>query len=162
MTKVLYPGSFDPITKGHMNIIEQASELFDEVIIAILQNSKKTPMFTSEERYQMISEIYKHRENIKVILGTGASVDIALLNECKAIVRGLRGLSDYDYEVQLQQINKDISNNKINTICLFADKEYQFVSSSMVKEVMSLDKDVSKYVDEIVKLKLEQKKRRII
>lgn len=158
MTKVLYPGSFDPITKGHMNIIEQASELFDEVIIAILQNSKKTPMFTSEERYQMISEIYKHRENIKVILGTGASVDIALLNECKAIVRGLRGLSDYDYEVQLQQINKDISNNQINTICLFADKEYQFISSSMIKELLWLEKDTSKYVDEVVERKLIMKR----
>jgi pantetheine-phosphate adenylyltransferase len=159
MTKVLYPGSFDPITKGHMNIIEQACSLFDEVIIAVLNNSKKKYLFTEEERKQMICELYKYRDNIKVISSQGASVDIALLNECKAIVRGLRSLTDFDYEVMMQQINKDISNNKINTICLFADKEYQFVSSSMVKEVMSLDKDVSKYVDEIVKLKLEQKKR---
>ena len=106
MTKVLYPGSFDPITKGHMNIIEQASNLFDEVVVAILQNpSKKQSMFTVEERLEMISELYKKMDNIKVISGNGAAVDIAILNECKAIVRGLRSLSDYDYEVQLQQRN---------------------------------------------------------
>ena len=109
MTRVLYPGSFDPITKGHMNIVEQASELFDEVIVAILQNPRKTPMFTTQERLEMISELYKHYDNIKVVIGTGAAVDIAVLHECKAIARGLRSLTDYDYEVQMQQINKDIS-----------------------------------------------------
>ena len=160
MTKVLYPGSFDPITKGHMNIIEQSCNLFDEVIIAILNNSKKTPMLTREERLEMIKELYKYRENIKVILGEGASVDVALSNNCVAIVRGLRGLSDYDYEVQLQQINKDISNNRVNTICLFADKDYQFISSSIVKEVLSLDKDISRYVDPIVERRLLLKRRR--
>ena len=142
MTKVLYPGSFDPITKGHMNIIEQASNLFDEVVVAVLQNSsKKTSMFSLEERVDMIEKLYERVENVKVITGNGAAVDIAVLNECKAIIRGLRSLSDYDYEVQLQQINKEISNNEVNTVCLFADKEYQFVSSSIVKEVYSLDKE---------------------
>ena len=158
MTKVLYPGSFDPITKGHMNIVEQASELFDEVIIAILQNPKKNPMFTPQERLEMISELYKHYDNIKVVIGTGATIDIAILHECKAIVRGLRSLTDYDYEVQMQQINKDISNNQVNTICLFADKEYQFISSSVVKEVFSLGKDVSSYVDESIERKLIMKR----
>lgn len=159
MTKVLYPGSFDPITKGHMNIIEQASNLFDEVIIAVLQNStKKTSFFTLEERLEMIKELYKKMDNIKVVTGNGASVDIAILYECKAIIRGLRSLSDYDYEVGLQQINKDISNNQVNTICLFADKEYQFISSSIVKEVLNLDKDISRYVDPSVVKKLYLKK----
>lgn len=159
MTKVLYPGSFDPITKGHMNIIEQASNLFDEVIIAVLQNPKKNNgLFTLEERLEIIKELYKKIDNIKVITGTRASVDIAILYECKAIIRGLRSLSDYDYEVQLQQINKDISNSQINTICLFADKEYQFISSSIVKEVLKLDKDISKYVDPYVAKKLYLKK----
>ena len=96
--------------------------------------------------------------NIKVVTGSGASVDIAILYECKAIIRGLRSLSDYDYEVQLQQINKEISHNKVNTICLFADKEYQFISSSVVKEVFNLDKDVSNYVDSFVVKKLCLKK----
>lgn len=159
MTRVLYPGSFDPMTKGHMNIVEQASELFDEVVIAVMQNSsKKTGMFTIEERMEIIKELYKRMNNVKVISASGAAVDIALLNECKAIIRGLRSLSDYDYEVQLQQINKEISGNKVNTICLFADKEYQFVSSSMVKEVFNLDKDISRYVDPIVQQKMLIKK----
>lgn len=158
MTRVLYPGSFDPITKGHMNIVEQASELFDEVIIAILQNPKKISMFTPQERLEMISELYKHYDNIKVVIGTGATVDIAVLHECKAIVRGLRSLTDYDYEVQMQQINKDISNNQVNTICLFADKEYQFISSSIVKEVFSLGKDISSYVEESIERKLIMKR----
>ncbi len=160
MTKVLYPGSFDPITKGHMNIIEQASNLFDEVIVAVMQNPlKKTGLFTLEERVEIIKELYQKVDNVKVILGSGASVDVALLNECKAIIRGFRSLSDYDYEVQLQQLNKEISNNMVNTVCLFADKEYQFVSSSMVKEVLNLDKDISKYVDPVVKEKMLIKKK---
>lgn len=160
MTKVLYPGSFDPITKGHMNIVEQASDLFDEVIIAVMQNPlKKLGLFTIEERVEIIRELYQKMNNVKVVSGTGATVDVAIVNECKAIIRGLRSLSDYDYEVQLQQINKEISNNKVNTICLFADKEYQFVSSSMVKEVLNLDKDISKYVDPIVQEKILLKKR---
>ena len=160
MTKVLYPGSFDPITLGHMNIIEQASNLFDEVVVAVLQNSsKKTSMFSLEERVDMIEKLYERVENVKVITGNGAAVDIAVLNECKAIIRGLRSLSDYDYEVQLQQINKEMSNNEVNTVCLFADKEYQFVSSSIVKEVYSLDKDVSRYVDPYVEEKMLVKRR---
>ena len=160
MTKVLYPGSFDPITKGHMNIIEQASILFDEVVVAVLQNpSKKQSMFTLEERIDIIKSLYERMDNIKVITGNGAAVDIAILNECKAIIRGLRSLSDYDYEVQLQQINKEISKNEVNTVCLFADKDYQFVSSSIVKEVFNLDKDITAYVDPLVKEKMYQKGR---
>jgi len=163
MTKVLYPGSFDPMTKGHMNIVEQASDLFDEVIIAVMQNPlKKSGLFTIEERMEIIKELYQRMNNVRVISASGAAVDVALLNECKAIIRGLRSLSDYDYEVQLQQMNKEISDNKVNTICLFADKEYQFVSSSMVKEVLNLDKDISRYVDPIVRERILVKKRSLI
>lgn len=163
MTKVLYPGSFDPMTKGHMNIVEQASDLFDEVIIAVMQNPlKKSGLFTLEERMEIIKELYQRIDNVRVISASGAAVDVALLNECKAIIRGLRSLSDYDYEVQLQQMNKEISNNKVNTICLFADKEYQFISSSMVKEVLRLDKDISKYVAPIVMEKMLVKKRNLV
>ena len=161
MTKVLYPGSFDPITKGHMNIVKQASDLFDEVIIAVLQNPlKKSSLFTLEERIEIIKELYKNVSNIKIVSDSKAAVDIALLYGCKAIIRGLRSLSDYDYEVQLQQINKEISNNQINTICLFADKEYQFVSSSVVKELFNLNKDFSRYVYPLVQEKMLIKKLR--
>lgn len=160
MTKVLYPGSFDPITKGHMNIIEQASKLFDEVVVAVLQNpGKGNGLFSIEERFTIIEQLYERMENVKVVTGNGAAVDVAMLHECKAIIRGLRGLSDYDYEVQLAHINKDISNGEVNTVCLFADSEYQFVSSSVVREVWKLDKDVSKYVDPIVEEQLVLKKK---
>ena len=163
MAKVLYPGSFDPITKGHMNIIEQASDLFDEVAIVVMQNpSKLHGLFTIDERVEIIRELYQKISNVKVISASGAAVDVAMINECKVIIRGLRSLSDYDYEVQLQQMNKEISNNKVNTICLFADKEYQFVSSSMFKEIFNLDKDISRYVDSIVQEKMLSKKRSLI
>lgn len=155
MNKVIYPGSFDPITKGHMNIISQASNLFDEVVVAVLNNSsKKNSFFTLDERVEIIKELYRDINNVKVVSGNCALVDLAFLYECKAIVRGLRGLSDYDYEVQLVQVNKDISNGKINTICLFADKEYQFISSTVVKEILNLGKDISRYVDPYVEKRL--------
>lgn len=160
MTKVLYPGSFDPITKGHMNIIEQASQLFDEVVVAVLQNpAKGNGLFTLEERIAIIEKLYERMNNVKVVTGNGAAVDVAMLHECKAIIRGLRGLSDYDYEVQLAHINKDMSNNQVNTICLFADSEYQFVSSSVVREVWKLDKPVTKYVVPYVEQCLSLKKK---
>lgn len=159
MNKVIYPGSFDPITKGHMNIISQASDLFDEVIIAVLQNSnKKSIFFSIEERVEIIKNLYGNKNNVRVVSGDNAAVDLAILYECKAIVRGLRGLSDYDYEVQLAQVNKDISNGKVNTICLLADKEFQFISSTVVKEVLNLGKDISKYVDPYVEKRLLLKK----
>jgi len=161
MTKVLYPGSFDPITKGHMNVVEQASDLFDEVVIAVLQNQDKTfGFFTLEERLEIIRELYKDYRNIQVVLGSGAAVDLALLYGCKAIIRGLRGISDYDHEVQLAMTNKEISEGETNTILLFADKEYQFVSSSMVKEVFGLEKNIDRYVDPFVKEKMMHKQRR--
>lgn len=156
--RVLYPGSFDPITLGHMNIIEQASLLFDEVVVAVLHNSaKKNFFFTPEERIAIIKEIYKGVDNIKVVQGEGAAVDLAMLHNCKAIVRGLRGLSDYDYEVQLSQINKDISQGEVNTVCFFADQKYQFISSSVVKEVFNLGKDITQYVHPHVKQKMYEK-----
>ncbi len=155
MTKVLYPGSFDPITKGHMNIINQATQLFDEVVIAILVNpAKKNTFFTPKERLEMIKELYKQYSNVKVIEGSGASTDLAILYECKAIVRGLRSVTDFEYELQLAQINNDISDNKIKTVCLFSDSNLQNISSSAVKEIFNLDKDISKYVDPLVKEKM--------
>ena len=161
MTKVLYPGSFDPITKGHMNIVNQACDLFDEVVIAILKNpNKKNYFFTGEERLEIIKEIYKDNPNVKVVLSDKkAAVDVALENNCNGIVRGLRSVTDFEYEIGLSQINKEISNDLVNTICLFADSNYQFISSSVVRELVFLDKDVSRYVDDIVLEKIGEKKK---
>ena len=136
MTRVLYPGSFDPITKGHMDIIWQASNLFDEVVVAVMQNySKKISFFSIEERLEMIKYLYRDMSNVKVISGSGATVDVAIQNEC---------------------------NNMINTICLFADTKYQSVSSSMVKELFNLDKDIIRYVEPTIKEKMLIKKRSIV
>ena len=151
MMKVLYPGSFDPITKGHMNIIEQATQLFDEVIIAVLQNPiKKNSFFTLEERLEILNKLYYNNPKIKIITSTATSTDLALEYRCKTIIRGLRSIKDFEYEKQLAEINKDISDGQINTICLFADSKLQTVSSSVVKEIFYLNKGISKYVDPIV------------
>lgn len=158
MKKVLYPGSFDPITKGHMNIIDQATKLFDNVVIAVMKNvNKKDSFFTVEERVEIIKELYKDNDKVIVITGCGATCDIALENNCSHIVRGLRSMTDYNYEVELNQFNKEISNNRVNTICFFADREYQFTSSSGVKEVYYLNKDISRYVDPLVIKKMNEK-----
>lgn len=157
MIKVLYPGSFDPITFGHMNIIEQSANLFDEVIIAVMHNSKKTCMFSLEERVELISRLYQDNPKIKVVSSLGATIDLAIQYDCKAIVRGLRSLSDFEYEIQLSQINKQLSENKINTISLFADNNYEHISSSMVKEILELGKDISGYVHPIIQNAMKEK-----
>ena len=157
MMKVLYPGSFDPITFGHMNIIEQSCDLFDEVIIAVMHNSQKNSMFTLEERVELICNLYKNNPKVKVVSSSGATVDLAIQYDCKAIVRGLRSLSDFEYEIQLCQINKQLSKNKINTISLFADNNFENISSSMVKEILSLGKNVSEYVHPSVKEAMQKK-----
>lgn len=157
MIKVLYPGSFDPITYGHMNIIEQACNLFDEVVVAVMYNSRKNGMFSTQERVKLIEELYKNNPKVKVVSDTGATIDLALKCDCNAIVRGLRTLSDFEYEIQMSQINKQLSDNKINTISLFAESNLENVSSSMVKEILSLDKDISGYVHPVVEKAMKGK-----
>lgn len=157
MIKVLYPGSFDPITYGHINIIEQACNLFDEIFVAVMYNSSKSTMFSIEERVNLIQELYKNNSKVKVISYAGATIDLALQCNCNAIVRGLRTLSDFEYEIQMSQINKQLSENKINTISLFAESNLENVSSSMVKEILSLDKDISNYVPPLVEKAMKEK-----
>lgn len=158
MIRVLYPGSFDPITKGHMNIINQLADLFDEVIVAVLKNSlKMNHFFTEEERVNLIQNLYVNNDKIKVIASDETASDLAIRLQCKAIIRGLRSITDFDYEIQLAQINKDISDNQVNTLCLFADPTLQNISSSTVKQVFYLNKNISKYVDETVEIAMKQK-----
>lgn len=157
MLKVLYPGSFDPITYGHMNIIEQAYDLFDEIIVAIMVNSQKNTMFSPEERVKLISELYKDKPKVKVVYSEGATIDLAIQCDCKAIIRGLRSLSDFEYEIQMSQINRQLSNSEINTISLFAEKKFENISSSMVKEILRINKDISLYVPYVVEKALKEK-----
>lgn len=158
MRKVLYPGSFDPITKGHMNVIKQATDLFDEVVVAVMYNSsKKNHFFTIEERVELINELYKDNDQVKVVSAGGTAVKLAQAQECIAIIRGLRGVTDFDYEIQLSTINRKLSNNEVNTVCLFPETEYQYISSSVVREVFSLNESISDYVEPVVEKKMTKK-----
>lgn len=157
MIRVLYPGSFDPITYGHINIIEQTCDLFDEIIVAVMHNPRKSGMFTPDERVKLIADLYKNNPKIKVVASDGATIDLALENNCKAIIRGLRTLTDFEYEIQMAQINKQISQNMINTISLFAEHDYENISSSMVKEILYLNKDVSRYVPASIEQAMKEK-----
>lgn len=158
MKKVLYPGSFDPITYGHMEIIDKACKIFDEVYVAVMHNPlKKCSMFTSDERVLMIKEIYHDNPKVKVIASGEASVDVAIQNGCSCIIRGLRNLRDFDFEMQLANINEDISNGEVQTLCLFASNQNSNISSSAVKEIFYLGKDISKYVAPNVKQNMHHK-----
>ena len=162
MTKVLFTGSFDPITKGHMDIIEQASNLFDEVLIGILINpEKKNAFFSQKERLEIIREIYKKKKNINVISSTKLGVDLAKEKDCKIIIRGLRSIQDFEYEYQLSLTNTDLSNDEVTTVCLFSKPEYQNISSSTVKQIFKLNRDISKYVNPYVEKKMNDKKEEI-
>ena len=160
MKKVLYAGSFDPITKGHQDVIKKASMFFDEVVIAILNNpSKRNYLFSPKERYEIIKKLYENNSNIKVLVSDKTAVDIALENNCVGLVRGLRTITDYEEETKLNFWNNEISSGKINTVFLFADLKDGFLSSSAVKEVYALGKDISKYVDDEVYKKIMEKKK---
>jgi pantetheine-phosphate adenylyltransferase len=144
MNIVICPGSFDPITIGHLDIIERAAELFDKVIVLALTNSKKNSMFTLDERVDFIRRCV-HLDNVEVDTYGGLLVDYAREHNATAIVKGLRAVSDFDYEFQLALINKSLYP-KIETLFLSAKGENMFLSSSMVKEVCSLGGDISAFV----------------
>lgn len=158
--KVIIPGSFDPITYGHMQIIEETAMLFDTVIVAILGNpDKNIGMFSLDERYMMIKELYLNNPKIEVITEAGATVDIAEKYGCVAIIRGIRGINDLEYEQNLARINQEISNNKIKTIFLLANPNYQHISSTMVKQINCLGKPIDNYVHPLVKKKILLKRK---
>jgi pantetheine-phosphate adenylyltransferase len=161
MKKAFYAGSFDPITKGHLNVINQASNLFDEVVVAVMQNSsKKNPFFTLEERVELVKQVVENVDNVTVVTGTGASYKLAKLYECQAMIRGLRGVTDFDSEIQLATTNRKLSNREISTICLFPDQEYQYISSSIVRELFALDEPIDDYVEPVVKEAMVKKYKR--
>lgn len=161
MKKAFYAGSFDPITKGHLNVIHQASNLFDEVVVAVMQNSaKKNPFFTLEERVELVKKTVEEIDNVTVVTGSGASYKLAKLYECQAMIRGLRGVTDFDSEIQLATTNRKLSNREISTICLFPDQEYQYISSSIVRELFALDEPIDDYVEPVVEEAMVKKYRR--
>ena len=153
----MYPGSFDPMTKGHMDIVKKALTIFDEVVIAVLENSAKTLLFTPDERKKMIEEIYINDERVRCIsLGSKLTINLAEEISAKGIIRGLRAMSDFEYEFQIANINRS-QNEKIESIFFTATDKFTYVSSSMVKEIALYKGKVDEFVDPVVKKELEKK-----
>ena len=153
----MYPGSFDPMTKGHMDIVRKALTIFDEVVIAVLENSAKTMLFTPDERKKMIEEIYANDERVKCIsLGSKLTINLAEEISAQGIIRGLRAMSDFEYEFQIANINRS-QNEKIESIFFTATDKFTYVSSSMVKEIALYKGKVREFVDPVVQKELEKK-----
>ena len=153
----MYPGSFDPMTKGHMDIVKKALTIFDEVVIAVLENSAKTMLFTPDERKKMIEEIYINDERVMCIsLGSKLTIKLAEEISAQGIIRGLRAMSDFEYEFQIANINRS-QNEKIESIFFTATDKFTYVSSSMVKEIALYKGKVDEFVDPVVKKELEKK-----
>jgi pantetheine-phosphate adenylyltransferase len=142
--KAVCPGSFDPITNGHLDVIERASHLFDEVVIAVLVNNSKSSFFTIEERIVLARDCVKHLPNVKVDMWSGLLVDYCRENKVDAIVKGLRAVSDFDYELQMAQMNLQLKG--VDTLLMATKPAYSFLSSSLVREIARYGGDVSKLV----------------
>jgi pantetheine-phosphate adenylyltransferase len=142
--RVVCPGSFDPITFGHLDIIERASKMFDEVVIAVLVNVTKSSLFSVDERMEMIREVTKKYTNVKVDSWSGLLVDYCEANKIPIIVKGLRAVTDFDYELQMSQINLQLKG--VETLFMSTAPAHSFLSSSLVKEIASYDGDVSNYI----------------
>lgn len=149
MTKAMYPGSFDPITVGHMDIIERASKLFDEVVVAIMINPKKTVSFTQLERKEFIEKSCKHLKNVKVVIGHGLTIQLAQELDINILIRGIRAVVDYEYELQQATSNMMLAPN-IETVFLVSKPEYSFLSSSISKEIATYGGDISKFIPDAI------------
>ena len=156
MTKALYSGSFDPLTMGHMDIIERAAKLYDELTIGIIVNPSKKAMFTLEEREEMLKEVLKDYDNVNVDHFSGLLADYVNRNGFEVVVRGLRNTTDFDYEMQMVQVNDRLFNDSTETVFLMADPRYSFISSSVVREVSSLGGNIEGLVpEEILKKRVK-------
>jgi len=147
--RALYPGSFDPVTYGHMDIINRARELFDEVYVAIATNDEKNPLFPVEDRVQLLKQTVKGKKGITVSTFDGLIVDYARANKIGILIRGLRATSDFDYEFQMALTNRELASH-IDTIFLMPSEKHFYLSSRLVKEISRLGGDVSKFVPPFV------------
>lgn len=150
MLRAIYPGSFDPVTYGHMDMILRSSKLVDELIIGVLNNKAKSPLFSVEERVRMLEEVTSDIPNVRILPFGGLLVDFARRVDACMIIRGLRAITDFEYELQIAQTNRKFSDGDLDTVFLTTSLEYAYLSSSTVKEIASFNGDISKCVPDFV------------
>lgn len=163
MLRAIYPGSFDPVTFGHLDMITRSAKMVDELIVGVLYNNAKSPLFSLEERVRILEETVKNIPNVKVIPFEGLLVDFAKKMEAKMIIRGLRAITDFEYELQMAQTNRKLKGS-LETVFLTTSLQYSYLSSSIVKEVAAFGGDISQFVPDIVIEEIEKKmdkKRRV-
>ena len=157
MKKALYSGSFDPITNGHLDIIRRASKMFDTLVVGVINNMSKTPLFSVEERVNLIKNEVKDLKNVEVTCFTGLLADFVNENKFDAVIRGLRATTDFEYEIQMAQMNAELFNEGTESVFLMTSPEYSFISSSIIKEVVSLNGKVDGLVPPAVLEKIKEK-----
>ena len=150
MKTAIYPGSFDPMTYGHLDIIKRAADIFDHLTVAVLNNNVKTPLFSVEERVNILKEATKDLPNVSVESFQGLLIDYAREKDIHVSVRGLRAITDFEYELQIAQTNRKLSNGQLDTIFLTTSLEYSYLSSSSVKEIANFSGDITPLVPDFV------------
>ncbi len=156
MKRAIYPGSFDPVTNGHLDVVERARKLFDEVIVAVAQNDEKQPLFSLEERLDMLKQTVGTIDNVRVAQFGGLLVEFARAEQAAAVIRGLRAVSDFEFEFQMALMNRKLES-RVETIFLMPKEEYTYLSSRLVREIARLGGDVSKFVPGVVAAALGKK-----
>lgn len=156
MKIAVYPGSFDPVTLGHYDIIERTSKIFDKVILGVLNNRAKSPLFSAEERVNMLKEVTSSLPNVEVQSFEGLLIDFVRKNDARVIVRGLRAITDFEYELQMAQTNRVIAP-EVDTIFLTTNLRYSYLSSSIVKEIAEFDGEISAFLHPAVAEKVREK-----
>ncbi len=154
--RAVYPGTFDPVTNGHLDLIERSAKIFDEVIVAILRNTDKIPLFTVQERVRMLKEVVRGQKGVSVTTFGGLLVDFALQTKASVIVRGIRAVSDYEYELQMALMNRRLSPH-LETVFLMPAEAYSYLSSRLVKEISQLGGSVRGLVPPLVVRELQKK-----
>lgn len=150
MKAAIYPGSFDPVTYGHLDIIRRAAEIFDELTVSVLNNNVKTPLFSAQERVNILKEATKDIPNVKIDSFSGLLIDYAKQKDVHVVIRGLRAITDFEYELQMAQMNGKLSNGELDTMFLTTSLEYAYLSSSSVKEIACFGGDISQCVPDFV------------
>ena len=159
MKRAIYPGSFDPVTNGHLDVVERARKLFDEVIVAVAHNDEKQPLFSLDERLDFLKQTLGKLDNVRIAHFNGLLVDFARAQQASAVIRGLRAISDFEFEFQMALMNRKLEA-AVETIFLMPKEEYTYLSSRIVKEIARLGGDVSKFVAASVATALAAKLRK--